>query len=302
MMDVFYSMESDFDKTLKQNELLKDCLLEVTLAEDVKNLVTTSCVEIRNKNLQDEIERFSKESKDISNESKTTDTFCNDAFDVTEEKSKRIVDLEKDLSKLEAKIQRSRVETNQCDEVKVKFDFAKIETKNIELEHQVASLLKENKHLKFVYKNLFDLIKKSRPPTQNLNIPQNEAEQLKSDVSEVVDKKFEHILGKDDSSPSSITKSNIYELEKESGENIYENANFDKPSILGKPRADKLLINSQNSKSWFTPKVVVQKDLSKPVTAQSLPKNEKDQVLKRIASLESKLASQGLCSGQKEYH
>ncbi|GJX67776.1 hypothetical protein Tco_0303503 [Tanacetum coccineum] len=30
---------------------------------------------------------------------------------------------------------------------------------------------------------------------------------------------------------------------------------FDKHSILGKPPADKLLINSQISKSWFTPKV-----------------------------------------------
>ncbi|GKC96893.1 hypothetical protein Tco_1162335 [Tanacetum coccineum] len=41
---------------------------------------------------------------------------------------------------------------------------------------------------------------------------------------------------------------------------------FDKPSILGKPLAEKLLITSQLSKSWFTPKVVMQKDLSKPVS------------------------------------
>ncbi|GJX86321.1 hypothetical protein Tco_0337095, partial [Tanacetum coccineum] len=53
---------------------------------------------------------------------------------------------------------------------------------------------------------------------------------------------------------------------------------FDKPLILGKPPADKLLINSQISKSRFTPKVVVQKDLSKPDTLQSLPKNKKDQL------------------------
>nr|GEW51423.1 syntaxin-81 [Tanacetum cinerariifolium] len=77
---------------------------------------------------------------------------------------------------------------------------------------------------------------------------------------------------------------------------------FDKPSILGKPPADKLLINSQISKSWYTPKVVVQKDLSKPVNARSLPKNEKDQLLKLIASSESKLASQDLRSCQKKYH
>nr|GEU85160.1 hypothetical protein [Tanacetum cinerariifolium] len=85
MKDVFVSMESDLDETLKQNELLKDLLLEVTLAEDVKNLVITFCVEIR-----------------------------------------------------------SWVETHQCDEVEVKVDFDEIETTNIELEHQVASLLKEN--------------------------------------------------------------------------------------------------------------------------------------------------------------
>ncbi|GJS10298.1 hypothetical protein Tco_0367094, partial [Tanacetum coccineum] len=55
---------------------------------------------------------------------------------------------------------------------------------------------------------------------------------------------------------------------------------FDKSSILGKPPAEKLWITSQLSKSWFTPKIVEQKNLSKPVTAQSLPNNEKDQLLK----------------------
>ncbi|GJT86322.1 hypothetical protein Tco_1068039 [Tanacetum coccineum] len=77
---------------------------------------------------------------------------------------------------------------------------------------------------------------------------------------------------------------------------------FDKHSILGKPPADKLLINSQISKSWFTPKVDMQKSLSKPLIAQSLPKIEKYQLLKRIAYLESKLASQDIRSCQKEYH
>ncbi|GJX28431.1 hypothetical protein Tco_0236510 [Tanacetum coccineum] len=103
MKDVFVSVENNLDETLKQNEFLKDRLLEASLAEDVKNLVITSCVEIRNKDLHDEIERISKESKDVSNESKTADTICNDAFEVTQELSKRIFELEKDLSKFEAK-------------------------------------------------------------------------------------------------------------------------------------------------------------------------------------------------------
>ncbi|GJQ91437.1 hypothetical protein Tco_0002576 [Tanacetum coccineum] len=56
------------------------------------------------------------------------------------------------------------------------------------------------------------------------------------------------------------------------------------------------------SQKYASPKVDVQKSLSKPVTTQSLPKNEKDQLLKRIAYLESKLASQDIRSCQKEYH
>nr|GEW13117.1 hypothetical protein [Tanacetum cinerariifolium] len=242
MMDVFVSMESDLDET-----------------EDVKNLVITSCVKIRNTNLQDEIERISNESKDVSNETKTADTFCNHAFNVKEEMSKRIIALEKDLSKLEAKriafeielqhksqennslkilqkenenflaslqienahlkqtykdlfesVQRLKDKTNQCDEVKVKY-FEEIETKNIELEHRVALLLKENEHLKLVYKNLFDSIK----------MPRIQKENLRSTLSEFA---ITHILGKDDSSLSLITESNISKLEKESGKNICENA------------------------------------------------------------------------------
>ncbi|GJV81640.1 hypothetical protein Tco_1517510 [Tanacetum coccineum] len=182
MKDVFVLVENDLDETIKQNKLLKDRILEAYLAEDVKNLVITFCMEIRNTDLHAETERISKESKDVSNESKTADTVCNDVFEVTQELSKRNVELEKDLSKFEAKsiafemalqhksqennslktlqkenenfiaslqidnahlkqtykdlfesVQRLRVETNECDEVKVKVDFDKIETKNVEL-------------------------------------------------------------------------------------------------------------------------------------------------------------------------
>ncbi|GJS30836.1 hypothetical protein Tco_0491456 [Tanacetum coccineum] len=198
-------------------------------------------MEIRNKDLHDEIERISKESKDISNESKTADTVCNDAFEITRGLSKRIVELEKDLSKSEATciafeiaLQHKSRENNS------------LKTVQKENENFMASLQLENAHLKQTYKDLFESV-------------QRKERQCKSKFGEV---------------------------------NL----------ILGKPSADTLLINSQISKSWFTPKVDVQKSLSKPVTAQSLPKNEKDQLLKRIGYLESKLASQDIRSCQKEYH
>ncbi|GJT42608.1 hypothetical protein Tco_0951323 [Tanacetum coccineum] len=295
----------------------------------------------------------------------------------------------KGVVKLQSSVQRSKVETHQCDEAKVKDDFDEIETRNIKLEYRVASLIKENEHLKLTYKTLFDSIKKSRVQTKTSNVTQDEAENLKSQLFEFAETKFKNILGKIEFFKKK--QLDISELNKGSGENVCDNAKcelqtkivelekvltqqtkdfndvklelsnrtakfeayfeklektkvvlerqlarkvddskaekdqflkeinhlrtqlenlkgksvqtkFDKHSILGKPPADKLLINSQISKSWFSPKVDVQKSLSKPVTTQSLPKNEKDQLLKRIAYLESKLASQDIRSCQKEYH
>ncbi|GJR12640.1 hypothetical protein Tco_0795292 [Tanacetum coccineum] len=161
-------------------------------------------------------------------------------------------------------VQRSKVEIKQCDEVKVKDDFDEIETKNIELEYRVASLIKENEHLKLTYKNLFDSIKKSRVQTKTSNVTQDEAENLKSQLFEFAETKFKNILGKIEFFKKK--QLDISELNKGGGGECWENS------------------------------------LSKPVTAQSLPKDEKDQLLKRIAYLESKLASQDIRSCQKEYH
>ncbi|GJT29231.1 hypothetical protein Tco_0909506 [Tanacetum coccineum] len=60
MKNVFVLVKNDLDETFKQNELLKNRLLEASLAEDIKNLVITSCVEIRNKDLHDEIQNFKR--------------------------------------------------------------------------------------------------------------------------------------------------------------------------------------------------------------------------------------------------
>ncbi|GJS00831.1 hypothetical protein Tco_0317339 [Tanacetum coccineum] len=381
MKYVFFPVENDLDETLKQNEFLKDRLLEASLAEDVTNLVITSYVEIRNKDLHDEIERISKESKDVSNESKIADTVCNDVFEVTQELSKRIVELEKDLSKFEAKsiafefetykdlfdsVQRLRVETNECDEVKVKVNFNDIETKNIELEHRVASLIKENEHLKLTYQSLFDSIKKSRVQTKTSNVTQNEAENLKSQLFEFAETKFNNILGKIeffkknqfDSFSRSNVDCHISELKKESGENICDNAKcefqtkfVELEKVLTQQTKDfddvKLELSNRTAKfeAYFEKlektKVVLERQLARKVDDSKAEKdrflkeinhlrtqlenlkgkrvetkldnssilgkppllnNERDQLLKQIAFLESKLASQDIRSCQKEYH
>ncbi|GJX76225.1 hypothetical protein Tco_0323036 [Tanacetum coccineum] len=379
MKDVFVSMKNDLDETLKQNDFLKDRLLEASLAEDVKNLVITSCVEIRNKDLYDENERISKESKDVSNESKTADTVCNDAFEVTRELSKRIVVLEKDMSKFEAKniafevalqhkswennslktlqkenenfmaslqienahskqtykdlfesVQRSKVETNECDEVKDKVNFDEIETKNIKLEHRVASLIKENEHLKFTYQSLFDSIKKSRVQTKTSNVTQNVAENLRSQLFEFAETKFNNILGKIeffkknqfDSFSRSNVDCHISELKMESGENICDNAKcefqtkfVELEKVLTQQTKDfddvKLELSNRTVKfkAYFEKlekmKVVLERtqlenlkgkrvetkiDNSSILGKPLLLNNERDQLLKQIEFLESKSA------------
>ncbi|GJW53385.1 reverse transcriptase domain-containing protein [Tanacetum coccineum] len=66
MKDAFEQNDVYLDEIENQNDLLKDQLLEASLTADIKNLVITSCMEIRNKDLHDEIERISKESNDVS--------------------------------------------------------------------------------------------------------------------------------------------------------------------------------------------------------------------------------------------
>ncbi|GJU71439.1 hypothetical protein Tco_1262844 [Tanacetum coccineum] len=367
MKDAFEQNDVYLDEIENQNDLLKDQLLEASLTEDIKNLVITSCMEIRNKDLHDEIERISKESNDVS-------------FEVTQGLSKRIVELEKDLSKSEAKsiafeialqhksrennslktvqkenenfmaslqlenahlkqtykdlfesVQRSKVETHQCDEAKVKDDFDEIETRNIELEYRVASLIKENEHLKLTYKNLFDSIKKSWVQTKTSNVTQDEEENLKKqlDISELNMESGENVC--DNAKCEFLTK--LVKLEKVLTQQTKDfndvklelsnrTAKFEayfekleKTKVVLERQLARKVDDSKAEKDQFLKEInhlrtqlenlkgkSVQTNLSKPVTTQSLPKNEKDQLLKRIAYLESKLASQDIRSCQKEYH
>ncbi|GJW87402.1 hypothetical protein Tco_0162742 [Tanacetum coccineum] len=148
--------------------------------EEILNDAERSYVEIKNK---EEIKRFSKESKD-------SEKFCNDVAEVKKS------------------FQSSRVETIQCDEVKIKFEFDKIENQNIELEHQL------------------------RVQTKTSNGTQNKADNLKSQLFEFAETKFNNILGKIeslkknqfDSFSSLNVVCNSSELETESGEkkNLFE--------------------------------------------------------------------------------
>nr|GEW55362.1 putative reverse transcriptase domain-containing protein [Tanacetum cinerariifolium]GEW64598.1 putative reverse transcriptase domain-containing protein [Tanacetum cinerariifolium] len=278
-------------------------LLEVNLAEDVKNLVINSCVEIGNKNLQVEIERFSKESKDVSNKRKTVDTFCNDAFDVTQELPKRIVESEKDFSKLEAQniafeiaLQHKSQEKNSLKTIQKENESREniCENEKCELQTKIVEL---EKVLTQQTKDFDDVRLELSKRAAKFEAYFEKRKKTKVVLEQQLARKTDDSKAEKDQFLKEINHLRI-QLENLKGKSM--ETKFDKPLILGKPHYDKLLINSQISKSWFTPKVVVQKNSSKPVTTQSLSKNKKDQLLKRNESLESKLASQDIHSCEKE--
>ncbi|GJT03384.1 hypothetical protein Tco_0824553 [Tanacetum coccineum] len=421
--DVFVSVEKDFDETFKQNEFLKDQLLEASLAEDIKNLIITSCMETRKSKRIFELEKdLSKfEAKSIafeialqhkSRENNSLKTLQKENENFMASLQIENAHLKQTYKDLFDSVQRSRVETNHCDEVKVEVNFDEIETKNIELEYQVASLIKENEHLKLTYQSLFDSIKKSRVQTKTSNVTQNEAENLKSQLFEFAETKFNNIFGKIEffkkkqldiselnkesgekqnlfENETSVFQIKIDELEKSLAKQIKENSDLlikidnlenvfadeEKRATLGKLNAfdnencdfeSKVIhlekIIAQKSKdfddvnlelsnrtakfeAYFEKlektKVVLERQLARKVDDSKAEKdrflkeinhlrtqlenlkgkrvetkldnssilgkppllnNERDQLLKQIASLESKLASQDIRSCQKEYH
>ncbi|GJR58483.1 hypothetical protein Tco_1500645 [Tanacetum coccineum] len=139
MKDAFKQNDVYLDEIENQNDLLKDQLLEASLTENIKNLVITSCMEIKNKDLHDEIERISKESNDVS-------------FEVTQGLSKRIVELAKCIA-FEIALQHKSRENNSL----------KIVQK--ENENFMALLQLENAHLKQTYKDLFESVQRSKVET-----------------------------------------------------------------------------------------------------------------------------------------
>ncbi|GJU55008.1 hypothetical protein Tco_1228722 [Tanacetum coccineum] len=159
----------------------------------------------------------------------------------------------------------SKVKSN---EAKVKHDIDVIETINIELEHKVAKLLKENETLKRHYKELFDSIKTTRTKT------------------------IEHttsLIAKNDEFKAQLQEKGFAiaalknELRKLTGNSV--NTKFAKSSILGKPvlqpHRNQSVVRQPTafkserpriSKPRFASQVDVNNDLSKPVTTHYLPK------------------------------
>lgn len=62
-----------------------------------------------------------------------------------------------------------------------------VDNENVSMKCQISKYEKKIEHLKQIYKNLFDSIKRSRVQTQKSNLKQKETEDLKSQLNEFED-------------------------------------------------------------------------------------------------------------------
>ncbi|GJX14502.1 hypothetical protein Tco_0206260, partial [Tanacetum coccineum] len=164
----------------------------------------------------------------------------------------------------------------KSNEAKVKHDIDVIETINIELEHKVAKLLKENETLKRHYKEMFDSIKTTR--AKNIEHTTSLIANNDKFKAQLQEKGFAIVALKN-------------ELRKLTGNSV--NTKFAKSSILGKPalqpRRNQSVVRQPTafrserpriSKQRFASQVDVNNDLSKPVTTHYLPKERESAIAK----------------------
>ncbi|GJZ83463.1 hypothetical protein Tco_0648636 [Tanacetum coccineum] len=177
--------------------------------------------------------------------------------------------------------QHGQILNETSNKAKIEKEIDVLETMNIELEHSVATLRKENETLKQHHKDLYDSIKITRSKTteQTTSLLANNAE-LKAQIQEKV---FAIAALKND-------------LRKITGNSV--NTKFAKTSVLGKPVLPSLrnqsvvrqpnafkFARAQMSKQRFASQVDVNKNLSKPVTQHYLPKKTESAFAKPVGSL-----------------
>nr|GEU41661.1 hypothetical protein [Tanacetum cinerariifolium] len=143
----------------------------------------------------------------------------------------------------------------------------KIENRNVELEFQVLKYAKENVHLKTTYKNLFDSIKVTQAQTKAI-------------IDSLQDKLHDTIY------ENAKLRAQLFDKvseQKDTNKGTSVNTQFSKRSILGKPHSSlsgpKLYFVTPLPKSKVIPKVGESKDLSKPVTSDSVPTSKVSTVM-----------------------
>ncbi|GJS79977.1 integrase, catalytic region, zinc finger, CCHC-type containing protein [Tanacetum coccineum] len=265
MKEVFESTESELCEIEKQNDFLKDQLVEASLRHEVEISVLINH-ECEDTSLYAGIEQIKKNS-----------------IEIQEGLQAKIKILEKDVQRcqkqsvdFELKLQHEKEKhkwestlnnknTNPLDYSWIS-KMEKLDNENVSLEFQVQSLIKERDNVKLEYQKLFDSIKKTRSQSQK------EMDELIEHVSEKT-YAYGAIRAENQNLLSTISelKTRLETVEK--GKSV--NTKFDMTNV-----SQNLLCVTPLNKQVFQKKTVVSKTkekhvVSKPVTLQTSPDKQR---------------------------
>ncbi|GKB24833.1 hypothetical protein Tco_0864234 [Tanacetum coccineum] len=265
MKDVFKSTESELYEIKKQNDFLKDKLLEASLKHEVEIsvLLNHECVD---NFLHVEIEQIKKNS-----------------IEIQEGLQAKIKILEKDVQrcqkqsvdfelKLQHEKEKHKWESNLNNKNTNPLDYywiskmEKLKNENVSLEFQVQSLIKERDNVKLEYHKLFDSIKMTRTQSKK------EMDELIDHVSEKT-YAYGAIRAENPNLLSTISELKTRLATVEKGKSV--NTKFDKTNV-----SQNLLCVTPINKQVFQTKTVVSKTkekhvVSKPVTLQTSPDKQR---------------------------
>ncbi|GJT58703.1 hypothetical protein Tco_1002236 [Tanacetum coccineum] len=160
MKDAFEQNDVYLDEIERQNDLLKDQLLEVSLKHDIKLcvLLNHECVD---ESLHDELEQVKKKSLEIQEGLKERIKILEKAVQRCEKQS---VDFELKLQheKEKQKWDSSKNKNSKPLDLSWISRIQKLEDENVSLDFKVQSLIKERDNAKMEYKKLFNSIKQTR--------------------------------------------------------------------------------------------------------------------------------------------
>ncbi|GJR17840.1 retrovirus-related pol polyprotein from transposon TNT 1-94 [Tanacetum coccineum] len=284
----FQSLANEADESLAKHKALEleiERLLRAIVSQDIMSIVQNNSV-VDSSNLQTELERTKERFENcIIKKKNEYAKLWNDWYKKCEESKYDKISYDKAYNDMQQKIERLQAQLGdlkgKCKDTPCISNTLdplpqKLENENVELEFQVRNYEKENAHLKTAYKNLFDSINVTRTQTKLIiDSLQNKSHDTIYENAKLRAQLFDKVSEQKDTSNGTSTNTKFANQSTERKPFLQSLRN---QFVVRQPNA--FQSERQNvSKTRIPQKVDKTKDLSNPVTSNSVPTTNESKVV-----------------------
>ncbi|GJV80079.1 retrovirus-related pol polyprotein from transposon TNT 1-94 [Tanacetum coccineum] len=284
----FQSLANEADESLAKHKALEleiERLLRAVVSQDIMSIVQNNFV-VDTSNLQTELERTKEHFENcIIKKENEYAKLWNDWYKKCEEckydkisYDKAYNDMQQKIKRLQAQLgdQKGKCKDTPCVSNTLDPLPQKLENENVELEFQIRNYEKENAHLKAIYKNLFDSINVTRAQTKTIiDSLQTKLHDTIYQNAKLRAQLFDKVSDQKDTSNGTSTNTKFANQLTERKLCLQSLRN---QFVVRQPNA--FQSERQNvSKTQIPQKVDKTKDLSNPVTSNSVPTTKESKVV-----------------------